>query len=77
MYSRHEGALPIVTGGHRVPGCQTWKQADYETGGDWGPGTLTAVRVPGQVSPHLFKQQIQRNCKELKLAARPHSRGKS
>lgn len=45
-----------------------------------GTGNLrpfTAVHVPGQVSPHLFKQQIQRNCEELKLAACLHSWGKS
>lgn len=52
------------------------KQVMRQAGtGDLGP--FTAVCVPGQVSPHLFKQQIQRNCKELKLAAHLHSWGKS
>ena len=63
--------------GARVPGCQTRKEAGYETGGNWGPGPRYCSRVPGQVSPHLFKQQIQRNCEELKLAACLHSWGKS
>ena len=77
MYSRHEGALPTITGATESPDVRPGSKQVMRQVGTGDLGSFTAVRVPGQVSPHLFKQQIQRNRKELKLAAHPHSRGKS